>query len=339
MTLCLAPLLGHSLARVPSPTYLQRERPSWHQRIVMFNPTTIVWRYFAITERRLRAKEWAPLTMAASNAVFWTTEGWDGSQAMIQQSRKYCLREPRQKHIDVFSVTAAKTVIVTLQGIQAIYSLVVGVQKSTPESNAFANSIALDYVFVPLAIVGLFRLVPAFWLANDYSFANIEIVNNPTVETELVQNNSNATDDKSKLDTTLTFSLHSGVTGMVDEDCFIPSKSWRGISVRALFFIPLLFILILITYYSTPQSGTAWTTTTLLVSLFYLILLSVGVVIFFAYTFRLTSPSTIIPCASSIWYKIYTCFLLAMVVSNHNYCMHRNEADILWNLHYIPEEF
>ena len=315
MTLCLAPLLGHILAGVPSPTYLRLDRPNWHQRIVMFNPTTIVWRYFAITDRRLRAKNWTPLNMAASNAVFWTTEGWDGSEAMIQKSINYCLRPPRQKHIDLFSATNAKTIIVTLQGVQAIYSIVVGVRNSTPQSNAYANALALDYVFVPLAIVGLFRLVPALWLADDYSFANIEVANNSNVETEPVQNNSIALGDKSKVDAPLTLSLRSGVTGMADEDCFHPSKGWRGISVRVFFYLPLLCLLGIIIYFSTPQTGTAWSATGLLVNLFYLILLGVGVVIFARYMFPLTSPPTIIPCASSIWYKIYTCFLLALVVT------------------------
>lgn len=281
----------------------------------MYNPTTIVWRYFVIVDRRLRAKNWTSLSMAASNAVFWTAEGWDGSEAMIQKSREYCLRTPRRKHIDLLSGTTAKTVIVTLQGVQAIYNLVVGVQNATPQTNAYAYAIAVNGVFVPLTIVGLFRLLPAFWLAEDYSFANFEGSNHSTIETEPIQSGNIPADDKLNPDATLTFPLSSVVNAMAEEDNFSPSKSWRGMLIRALFFFPLLSLLALIVYYSTPQTGTAWTTTALLLNLFYLILLLVGVAIFARYMWSLTSPSTIIPCASSTWYKLYTCFLLALMVS------------------------
>jgi hypothetical protein len=280
----------------------------------MYNPITIIWRYFVIIDRRVRAKNWTPLTMAASNTVFWTAKGWDGSEKMIQKSREHCLRTPRLKHIDLLSATAAKTVIVTLQGIQAIYSLTVGTQTTTPESNVYGNAVALNTIFVPLAILGLFRLLPAFWLAEDYSFANFEGENNSTAKAEQIRINDNITGDESKPGFSLTISSGPNTHATTaDEDNFYSPKSWRGILVRASFWFPLLFFLIMIIYYATPKTGTAWSTTGLLDNLFYLVILAGTVVIFPRYMLSRTSPSTIIPCANSAWYKLLTCFIWALM--------------------------
>jgi len=160
-TLCLAPLIAHIIAGVPSATFRHPERrPKWHERMGIFNPTSIIWRYFAILDRRVRAKSWDALTMAASNAVFWTSEGWDGSEAMITKSDEYCLRKPAHTHIDFFSGTSAKTLIVALQGVEALYTLLLGI--TSPKSNKYANLVAFNFVFTPLAIFGLLRLPVAF---------------------------------------------------------------------------------------------------------------------------------------------------------------------------------
>jgi len=65
--------------------------------------------------------------MAASNAVFWTEDGWDGSEEIIRKSRGHCLRKPAKKHVELISGTTAKNLIITLQGLQAIYTLVLGI--------------------------------------------------------------------------------------------------------------------------------------------------------------------------------------------------------------------
>jgi hypothetical protein len=74
ITTCLAPLLVHVAGGVSSitpfssssssssyysndPGALSPLLPSWTVRLPHFNPISIVWRYYAIADRRARAKE------------------------------------------------------------------------------------------------------------------------------------------------------------------------------------------------------------------------------------------------------------------------------------------
>src|SRR4051794_38615786 len=84
-TLCLAPLIAHVAGGAPSPTILRprTEAPHWTARLPHFNPISIIWRYYAIADRRARARKWCEQDMAACSAVFWDGERrrWDGSEA------------------------------------------------------------------------------------------------------------------------------------------------------------------------------------------------------------------------------------------------------------------
>jgi hypothetical protein len=84
-TLALAPLIAHVIAGAPEPIYLCAEPPRWIDCAVSWNPTSIIWRYFAIFDRRICAKDWNPEILASSNALFWTTNGWNGSEDMIKE--------------------------------------------------------------------------------------------------------------------------------------------------------------------------------------------------------------------------------------------------------------
>ena len=120
-TLCLAPLIAHIVAGVPPIVYLSQDRPTWRQKLGLYNPTTIIWRYFSITDRRLRAKHWSAAALSASNVYFWTRVGWDGSDALVRKSQAYCVSFPQSKHATLISWSTVKTIIVTLQGADALY--------------------------------------------------------------------------------------------------------------------------------------------------------------------------------------------------------------------------
>jgi hypothetical protein len=58
-TVCLAPLIAHVAAGAPTPTVLKKLRstsPHWTSRLTHFNPISIIWRYNAIADRRVRAR-------------------------------------------------------------------------------------------------------------------------------------------------------------------------------------------------------------------------------------------------------------------------------------------
>src|SRR5438876_7885572 len=70
-TLCLAPLVSHIALGLPKTVVMESfadsadsDRPSkssyppWTERITLFNPITIVWRYYAIAYFRLRNRSW-----------------------------------------------------------------------------------------------------------------------------------------------------------------------------------------------------------------------------------------------------------------------------------------
>lgn len=75
LTVALAPLIAHIAAGTPHPSILTKrasQGPKWHDSMCLHNPTSIFWRYAAIADRRIRAREWSSKDMAAANAIFWT---------------------------------------------------------------------------------------------------------------------------------------------------------------------------------------------------------------------------------------------------------------------------
>jgi hypothetical protein len=280
LTLCLAPLFVHLLAGVPSPVYLCRNRPRWHDYLGHLNPTSIIWRYFAVADRRARTKSgfWTPISMAASNTLFWTSTGWDGEEHMITESVSSLARQPRGTHMQLLSLSAMKTVVVTFQGVQAIHALFLGVS----DGNSFADTVSIGTIFFPLATFGLLRLPAAFWLTDTEHYWS-EDGNKP----------SNSHGYESVL-----------------------TRSWQGVVVRA-FFLLVTFLLFSVGVASlVPRSSTIYsylTLTELIMGLFYIMFLSVtSSTLAFYILFRHTN-TTVIPCINRLWYKIYTAAFYAMM--------------------------
>jgi len=63
-------VIAHVVAGTPSATYLSRNHPRWHDYLCLYSPVSILWRYTAITGRRIRTRRWQPVDMAAANAIF-----------------------------------------------------------------------------------------------------------------------------------------------------------------------------------------------------------------------------------------------------------------------------
>ncbi|KAK7982037.1 hypothetical protein PG988_004275 [Apiospora saccharicola] len=150
LTLGLAPLIAHILAGTPRASYLSKRRPKWHEQFVHYNPKSILWRYAAIADRRIRARNWGRADIAAANAIFWTSEGWDRSEAMVDRGLPYCTHIPDHARIAVFSGEMVKTLVVTLQGTQAVFALTSSLASGT-YNDGFDRSVAVDFIFSPLA--------------------------------------------------------------------------------------------------------------------------------------------------------------------------------------------
>ncbi|KAE8444615.1 hypothetical protein EG329_014446 [Mollisiaceae sp. DMI_Dod_QoI] len=293
-TLCLTPLIAHLIGGVPTATYLCESRPHWHDRITHYNPTSIVWRYFAIADRRLRTKLWTSSDLAATGALFWTARGWDGGEDMVQRSRTHKIPGSNHTHVNILSSSAFKTTVVTLQGIQAIYMLV-----GSGEFGTFENYLALNRIFFPLAIFGLLRLPAALWLSDEIVYRS----NDPASEIS-----------KHPLRPPIFNLAHteSEPLDLSDEAIFKryhAPHSWRGILIRALWMIIIagLVAVAVLQIYPHP-SDLNFTLTSFSVVLFYLLFLTITLVIITTYNLR-GSTSTIIPCINQGWYKQYTFIL------------------------------
>ena len=282
-----------------------RKHLSWHQRFSQYNPTTIVWRYFAIADRRIRAKDWSAADMAASNVLFWTPCGWDGSEEMIQRSREYCLKLPKHSRTELFSKASVTTVVITIQGVQAMYTLIEGFL-----SESMAN-LAFDTMFSPIAVIGLLRLFAAPWLTDDYFYTEQD---EPSTTPNLGQRSDSSKTPLSVLEIRSPSSM-----GLFESDDsaaetrFHPINSWRGRIFRIVSLVPLL-VFWTISFLFLEMYFEAETTTLFLINVIFMLFFSVTVITHAYYFIRERSGTTIIPCIISVWYQIYTGILLLLAL-------------------------
>ncbi|KAH8784389.1 hypothetical protein BGZ57DRAFT_1014961 [Hyaloscypha finlandica] len=156
-TLCLTPLAVHVAGGVPSPIILSGKKPHWTNRLALFNPISILWRYYAILDRRIRwSSSWNGTVLAASNAIFWREDHWDGSEEMIGESSHFLPHTPTATRVNFLSVSSLTSVIVAVQGLSAAVYVQLG-----------GNTADLSVFFQPLALFGLYRLPSAIWLSNE----------------------------------------------------------------------------------------------------------------------------------------------------------------------------
>ncbi|OTA92517.1 hypothetical protein M434DRAFT_387163 [Hypoxylon sp. CO27-5] len=294
ITLSLAPLLAHIVAGVPEPTTLSCDEPKWHDRITHYNPTSILWRYAAITDRRIRACAWDRGTLAATNALFWTTEGWDGSEDMVTRALPFCVRLPRRARLKVLSWETVKTIITTIQGLQVTAAAI----SNFYGPNSLTFGFGIDVVFYPLAFLGLLRLPAAFWLTDDYAFTAHQLVLTKTRPLDV---------QRASIDSLLE-----------DRDITCPSttqfrpSSWASRLFLIFYILLLQSILGILFFYS---SGGGQTVTSFIFYLVYQIIPIVSILLFSYYFIRGLTSTTIIPCISSSWYKAYSLILMGLMMA------------------------
>jgi len=296
ITLCLTPLVVHIFAGAPAPILLMEDsKPPWYDRICHLNPTSIFWRYYTITIRGFSTKVWKRDDMAATNAVFWTGKKWNGSEDMMIKSRKFITRRPEGTRVPLMSASAVKTLLVTLQGVQAMYGLIRGLNLG-----GYALRVAFPNIFLPLALAGLYRLPASLWLTEEYGYRTMSP--EEALELEELELKGLELEESEVGDLVLTNKLCS-------------KKKWRVIAVKTFFLGTIAVLCALSIYYFKPNPRvTSGTASTLTINLFYTIFLFVTFVTVAVYTAKGESNTTIIPCISSTWYRIYTylLFLLAL---------------------------
>jgi hypothetical protein len=302
-TLCLAPLAAHVAGGVVSPTLIPNSTPppSWSARLPHFNPISIIWRYYIIGDRRLRARSWDRADMAASNAVFWDGERgrWDGSEEIMVKSRAWMTKVPDTAHVTPLSASSASSLILTAQGIGATF-LIIG---SLIPGSAYRITHSLAGVFAPLGCLGLMRLPAAFWLTSDYWFMNYDTRQGKPLlvgtALEKAVSNNIAQLSVSQIDMTV-------------QDRLLSPHCWKGIFYRVFWLVTVWGILGISAtdcthiWWSYAPSLPYLPTSTLIFDSMYLVLTIAVISIHTFYVVTGKATSTIIPCVHATWYKIFT---------------------------------
>ncbi|CAI6332085.1 unnamed protein product [Periconia digitata] len=320
LTLCLAPVVVHLLASVPESVVLDGNPPRFIDYLCHYNPTSVIWRYFAIMDSRVRCRNWTPEDMAAANAHFWTHETWDSSQEMriIQRARLHmpprAYNAPSRSYIDPTSGSAIKSVIATLQGVQAMYTLI----SSHSPGNAFMSDLSLASIFQPFAILGLLRLPAAPWMSEHYIYDYRPTRGYSTLRTTAVDDDSQAPMLSLELKTLQpsnsethpgpSAAFKSQNTANAVSQNFYPASSIRGILIRALYLLAMLALAAWTSTNPFPDNtiGTTFTVTGYMHTIFYAFFLDATVLIFAFYLCTGRSTTTVIPCVQQTWYQVYT---------------------------------
>lgn len=311
-TLCLAPLVAHVAGGVVSPTLLPNNTPppGLSARIPYFNPISIIWRYYIIADRRLRARSWDRADLAACNAVFWEgeRERWDGSEEIMVKSRAWITKIPDTAHVAPLSASSITSLVLTAQGINATF-LIIG---SLTSSQGHYIPLKLATVFTPLGCLGLIRLPAAFWLSSDYGFMNYDIRQSapllPASSLEKVVSDN-------------LVQLRASQVDMAVQDRLFPPHCWKGVLYRVFWLLTVWVILgasamdCTHIWWKYPPHLPYLSTSGLLFLSIYLVLTVASIAIHTFYVVTGKATSTIIPCIHATWYKIFTLvFFVAIFV-------------------------
>jgi hypothetical protein len=337
ITLCFAPLIAHIVGGVSSPIPIPSDSkpPSWSACIPHYNPISIVWRWYAIADRRFRAYNWDAADMAASNAVFWDSEKarWDGSEEVMLRSRAWLIKVPEKTHVPLLSASGLTTVVLTLQGVQASFIIS---SSFDPDSTYYYRQ-GLPNVFIPIAILGLMRLPAALWLSDDYGYldiaqtagdsgrnaaetsaATVEEAGHRLLELEpRISKRANVTHTTIVSPLSTTLSNLSEIT-TTDTRRLHSSHSPRGLAYRVWWFLSITGLLSFAavstshTIWGNPRSFRYIPLSHLLTNILYFVLAAAAVLITSTYIFLGRATSTLIPCIHATWYKMFTVALAAL---------------------------
>jgi hypothetical protein len=328
-TLCLAPLVAHVAGGVASPTILGAayQGPSWSAYLPHFNPLSIVWRYYMIADRRVRAQSWDQCDMAACNAVFWDAKRkrWDGSEEIMVRSRAWITKTPEKPHVRMLSGSSFSTMVLTYQGIQLLFfiteALIGGSFSGGSSLGGHHAPQGVDGLFVALQSLGLMRLPAALWLSSDYGYVNFS-------GADIVLERAETPLEKQVRENTLEARASNHLLEVDVRDRLLPRHCWQGILYRAFWLSTIWGILGLAAsacsqiFWNYSPSLPYESVSHLLWQIMYFVLAVSTILIYTSYVLQGKTHSTVIPCIHETWYKIFTIFFIIIAgVSAVLYCL------------------
>ncbi len=299
ITLCFAPFAAHILVGLAPTVMTCTSPPPWHARINLYNPIVILWRYLMVADRRLRCRpgQWTPALMAVTSVVFWTAKGWDGSAAHMRRHKLLLIRPPPRNTVDILSAPMLGVAVVTAQGALAVYQIGAVVAQGRAMFDAMPN------VFLPLAIISLFRLLPARWLAYDFAFQNASDMDAIPLcdldEPEDIENGHNHQQEQGEEAGELESQL-----------------SASALILRTLFMAALLGVFVGQIFHILEWPHGHFTVAAVSEHLLYHTLIATALAIYSFHLVRGEADSTVLPSINSLWFTVYTIawYLMAVYV-------------------------
>jgi hypothetical protein len=320
-TLCLAPLVSHLALGLPRTVVMSLESaddgstplseslfPPWTERITLFNPITLVWRYYSIAYFRLRTPSWDAADLAAVNAAFWDTKTrrWDGTHHALFLSRRYLTSAPESSHVNILSGSTLATIVLALQGVQAAFFLV-----GDAVSSFIGFPDGLPTTFLPIGLLGLLRLPAAAWVSHEWGYTF------PKKRSELGDKIGELGIEYTALRTSETMGEdpEQHQFQRIQERRLLDTRSWKCLVYRAWWVLSIsgfmtLAIRDIATNFNPYDRNQPLSISDLLYLLLYLELCTGFLLITPALVLRRDHASTIIPCIQSLWYKLYTGFMM-----------------------------
>lgn len=188
----------------------------------------------------------------------------------------------------LFPLSTLKTIITACQGAQALHLMLSGLTSSRWSG----DTISVAIIFFPLATLGLLRLPAALWLIDVESYPN---------------------EDEARPRGSLNYEPVSTTDVAVD---YHTTRCWREFAVPLFYWVFIFFLFSISAASLCATNGYAFyfiTLTQMVMGLFYIMVFGVTSVTFAFYFLRGHANTTVIPCISHIWYKIYTIFFLAIM--------------------------
>ena len=333
LTLCLAPLITHIVFGFEEPIVLSTRHPHWHDRLTQFNPITIIWRWYAIVYRRIRARSWDRADMAASNAVFWDGQGWCGSEQLMAESRAWATKLPEQTHVNWLSGSTLATIAMTLQGVSALITLM-------REGDWHNPGVPLTQVFNAVAVLSFTRLPASIWLSNEYGYEvpaaklksrpssreMVPLTHGPTgnsAQSPLPKDRSQGTSRQLLVSNTANGDQTIRrkplpQTSRLQPHTILSARLWTAWSLVSLIGICAYGIYSSIIAISPPgHPFTIITTASALTTrMLYFTLTTSGCCIFVTYILKGRLAETVVPCMNALWYKMLNALLVGLALTS-----------------------
>lgn len=317
LTVCLAPLITHIAFGYGNVVLLMDQHPRLLDRLTQFNPITIIWRYYAIVDRRIRAHDWDRADMAASNVIFWDGRGWDGSERLMLESRRWVTKLPPKTRIDWISSSTLATLAMTIQGVGAVATLA---HFRYAKWNGAPDG--LPTIFNVLALLSFARLPAFLWLSDENGFeavkGRVPIANDKQhTDLEWVCIDSNVSLDYClqsipSADTSEIVHSHELESRLKSNNIFA-ARLWQvfgliaalcpgvGVYLTTISLGPSPFIII------TSLSS-------LCLSMYYAVLCVSALLIFVYHILKGQAGNTALPCMNSTWYKWLNVLMILLAV-------------------------